>query len=86
MKFESETAAYEFYNDYSKRIGFGIRREYGNKGRIDGVLTSRRFTYFKARLSKSGLYFKSKGSSKIGIRKIAIKIEGFYSKTFVESL
>ena len=26
MKFESEAAAYEFYNDYNKRIGFGIRR------------------------------------------------------------
>jgi len=47
MKFESETAAYEFYNDYSKRIGFGICQEYGNKSRIDGVLTSRRFTCFK---------------------------------------
>ena len=47
MKFEYEVAAYEFYNDYSKRIGFGVRREYGNKSRIDGVLTSRRFTCFK---------------------------------------
>ncbi|KEH41946.1 FAR1 DNA-binding domain protein [Medicago truncatula] len=47
MHFESEAVAYEFYNDYSKRIGFGIRREYGNKSRIDGVLTSRRFTCFK---------------------------------------
>ena len=47
MKFDSEAAAYEFYNEYSKRIGFGIRREYGNKSRVDGVLTSRRFTCFK---------------------------------------
>jgi len=47
MKFDSEAAAYEFYNDYSKRIGFGIRREYGNKTRVDGVLTSRRLTCFK---------------------------------------
>jgi len=38
------------------------------------------------RLSKSGLYFKLKGNSKIGTRKIAIKIEGFYSRTFVESI
>jgi len=38
----------------------------------------------KSRLSKSGLYFKSKGNSKIETRKIAIKIEGFYSRTFVE--
>ena len=47
MKFDSEVAAYEFYNEYSKRIGFGVRREYGNKSRIDGVLTLRRFTCFK---------------------------------------
>ncbi|WJX30659.1 hypothetical protein P8452_19175 [Trifolium repens] len=47
MEFESEVAAYEFYNEYSRRIGFGIRREYGNKSRKDGILTSRRFTCFK---------------------------------------
>ncbi|PNX83162.1 protein FAR1-related sequence 5-like [Trifolium pratense] len=47
MKFESEAAAYEFYNEYGKRNGFGIRREYFNKSKVDGVLTSRRFTCFK---------------------------------------
>ncbi|CAJ2638775.1 unnamed protein product [Trifolium pratense] len=47
MEFESEVAAYDFYNEYSRRIGFGIRREYGNKSRKDGILTSRRFTCFK---------------------------------------
>jgi len=47
MKFDSEVAAYEFYNEYSKRIGFGVRREYGNKSRVHGVLTSKRFTCFK---------------------------------------
>ena len=26
MEFESEAVAYEFYNEYSRRIGFGIRR------------------------------------------------------------
>jgi hypothetical protein len=47
MEFESEASAYDFYNEYSKRIGFGIRREYANKSRVDEVLTSRRFTCFK---------------------------------------
>ncbi|XP_045810796.1 protein FAR1-RELATED SEQUENCE 5-like [Trifolium pratense] len=47
MEFESEASTYDFYNAYSKTIGFGIRREYGNKSRVDGVLTSRRFTCFK---------------------------------------
>jgi zinc finger SWIM domain-containing protein 3 len=47
MKFDSEAAAYQFYNEYGKRNGFGIRREYYNKSKVDGVLTSRRFTCFK---------------------------------------
>ncbi|CAL5201418.1 unnamed protein product [Lathyrus oleraceus] len=47
MEFESEVAAYEFYNEYGRVTGFGIRREYGNKSRKDGTLTSRRFTCFK---------------------------------------
>lgn len=47
MKFESEMMVYDFYNEYSKRNGFGIRREYANKSRIYGVLTSRRFICFK---------------------------------------
>jgi zinc finger SWIM domain-containing protein 3 len=47
MEFESEVAAYDFYNEYSKKMGFSIRREYGNKSKVDGILTSRRFTCFK---------------------------------------
>ncbi|KEH16169.1 FAR1-related sequence protein, putative [Medicago truncatula] len=48
MKFDSEAVAYEFYNEYSKIIGFGIRLEYRNKSRVDGFLTSGRFTWFKS--------------------------------------
>ncbi|KAJ1429757.1 FAR1 DNA-binding domain [Sesbania bispinosa] len=47
MEFESEVAAYEFYNEYSRRIGFGIRRKYGNKSKKGGILTLRRFACFK---------------------------------------
>jgi len=54
MKFDSEAAAYEFYNEYNKRIGFGIRREYANKSRVDGVLTSRRFTCVDERSQPNG--------------------------------
>ena len=35
---------------------------------------------------KSGLYFRSKGNSKIGTCKIVIKIKGFYSRPFEESI
>ncbi|KAF1898585.1 hypothetical protein Lal_00023588 [Lupinus albus] len=47
MKFESEVAAYDFYNEYNRKCGFGIRREYANKSRKDGVVTSRKFTCSK---------------------------------------
>lgn len=47
MKFESESMAYEFYNECSKRNEFGIRLEYSNKSKVDGILTSKRFTCFK---------------------------------------
>ncbi|XP_019451930.1 PREDICTED: protein FAR1-RELATED SEQUENCE 5-like [Lupinus angustifolius] len=47
MTFESEVAAYDFYNEYSWKCGFGIRREYANKSRKDGVVTSRKFSCCK---------------------------------------
>jgi hypothetical protein len=33
MKFDSEAEAYEFYNEYSKRIGLSMRREYATKAK-----------------------------------------------------
>ncbi|CAH9082145.1 unnamed protein product [Cuscuta epithymum] len=47
MEFKSEVEAYEYYNAYSKRYGFGIRREYVNRSKKDGILTSRRFSCYK---------------------------------------
>lgn len=47
MEFLSKAEAYEFYNKYSKRVGFSICREYSNKSIVDGIFTSRIFTCFK---------------------------------------
>ena len=33
IEFESKIAAYEFYNKHNEKMGFGIRREYGNKSK-----------------------------------------------------
>lgn len=44
---ESKATTYEFYNEYNRRIEFDICREYGNKSKIDEILTSRRFACFK---------------------------------------
>ncbi|XP_059629318.1 protein FAR1-RELATED SEQUENCE 5-like [Cornus florida] len=47
MQFDSEEAAYDFYNEYGGRVGFSIRREYKNNSRKDGKLTSRNFVCCK---------------------------------------
>jgi hypothetical protein len=71
MEFESEVAAYDFYNEYSKKMGFSIRREYGNKSKVDGILTSRRFTCFKE--GNRGVYkvidFVSEHNHILGLKK-----------------
>jgi len=41
IEFESKIAAYEFYNKHNEKMGFGIRREYGNKSKKDDIF------YFK---------------------------------------
>ncbi|KAL7172200.1 hypothetical protein ACSBR2_031821 [Camellia fascicularis] len=43
MEFSSEETAYEFYNEYRRIVGFGIRKDYCNKSKKDGVMTSRKF-------------------------------------------
>ncbi|XP_059654920.1 protein FAR1-RELATED SEQUENCE 7-like [Cornus florida] len=45
MEFDSEKEAYDFYNAYGGRIGFSIRKEYGNK--VNGRITSRALVYSK---------------------------------------
>ncbi|KAK9282735.1 hypothetical protein L1049_010955 [Liquidambar formosana] len=47
MKFDTEGHAYTWYNEYAKGIGFSVRREYVNKNKETGVITSRRFVCFK---------------------------------------
>ena len=47
MKFEADEIAYDFYNEYGRKIGFSIRKEYVNKCKKIGVVTSRRFACAK---------------------------------------
>ncbi|XP_010257333.1 PREDICTED: protein FAR1-RELATED SEQUENCE 5-like isoform X2 [Nelumbo nucifera] len=42
MEFESETHAYNFYNEYAMRVGFSVRKDWKNKNR-EGCVTGRRF-------------------------------------------
>jgi zinc finger SWIM domain-containing protein 3 len=43
MQFESDDIAYNFYNEYGRMAGFSIRKEYVNKCKKTGIVTSRRF-------------------------------------------
>ncbi|XP_059650753.1 protein FAR1-RELATED SEQUENCE 5-like [Cornus florida] len=47
MKFEIEEKAYDFYNSYAGRVGFSIRKEYFNKSKKTGKLSSRLLTCCK---------------------------------------
>jgi hypothetical protein len=42
MQFELDESAYSFYNEYGRAIGFSIRKEYVNKCKKIGIVTSRR--------------------------------------------
>uniref|UniRef100_A0A0E0K0T9 FAR1 domain-containing protein n=1 Tax=Oryza punctata TaxID=4537 RepID=A0A0E0K0T9_ORYPU len=43
QEFVSEHEAYEFYRYYAWKLGFSVRREYANKSRRTGEITSRKF-------------------------------------------
>ncbi|XP_042478523.1 protein FAR1-RELATED SEQUENCE 5-like isoform X1 [Macadamia integrifolia] len=47
LEFDSEVSAYDFYNVYAGMTGFSIRREYVNKSRKTGQITSRKFVCCK---------------------------------------
>jgi zinc finger SWIM domain-containing protein 3 len=47
MEFGSEQEAYDFYNEYGRNYGFSIRKDWCNKRKVDGVVTSRQFVCCK---------------------------------------
>lgn len=47
IEFDFEQEAYNIYNDYGKTYGFSIGREWFNKKKVDGLVTSRKFVYYK---------------------------------------
>ena len=47
MEFEANEIAYGFYNEYGRKAGFSIRKEYVNKCIKTGVVTLRRFVCVK---------------------------------------
>ncbi|KAG5606813.1 hypothetical protein H5410_028305 [Solanum commersonii] len=47
IEFDSDEHAYDYYNEYVSTIGFSISKEYANKIKVQGHVTSRKFTCYK---------------------------------------
>ncbi|XP_062014403.1 protein FAR1-RELATED SEQUENCE 5-like [Rosa rugosa] len=47
MQFDTVDAAFQFWRKYGGRTGFGVRKVYANKSRIDGQITIVRFVCSK---------------------------------------
>ncbi|KAM3340234.1 hypothetical protein P3S68_030104 [Capsicum galapagoense] len=47
MKFDLDEDGFNYYNEYVANIGFSVRKEYVNKSKAHGYITSRRFTCYK---------------------------------------
>lgn len=47
VEFESDDDAIEYYNSYAEATGFKIRKEYVNKNKVHGYVTSRKITCCK---------------------------------------
>ncbi|KAL6501085.1 hypothetical protein OROHE_025282 [Orobanche hederae] len=52
MEFDSLESAWKFWVDYGGRVGFGARKQYTNKSKKDGSITSCRFVCCKEGLRK----------------------------------
>ncbi|XP_059659090.1 protein FAR1-RELATED SEQUENCE 5-like [Cornus florida] len=55
MQFDTEDEAYDFYNAYGGKVGFSIRKDYANKSRKTGNITTSKFV-----CSKQGFRVKEK--------------------------
>ncbi|XP_043710180.1 protein FAR1-RELATED SEQUENCE 5-like [Telopea speciosissima] len=53
MIFDTEEEAYQFYNDYGRRMGFSIRRQYVHRSKSNkSIITSARFVCSKQGIQK----------------------------------
>ncbi|XP_059649946.1 protein FAR1-RELATED SEQUENCE 5-like [Cornus florida] len=47
MEFDYEEKAFEFYNEYGRRVGFSVRKDHANKSPVIGEVTSRLYVCCK---------------------------------------
>ena len=53
MEFETLEAAWKYWVNYGKKMGFSVWKHYLNKSKIDGEITSRRFLCAKEGIRKA---------------------------------
>jgi zinc finger SWIM domain-containing protein 3 len=58
LEFDSVDTTWQFWVEYGKKCGFGVRNDYLNKRKVDDLITSGRFV-----CSKEGSRLKDKRSS-----------------------
>ncbi|KAM3325842.1 hypothetical protein P3S67_000967 [Capsicum chacoense] len=47
MEFDLDEDRFNYYNEYAATIDFSVRKEYANKSKAHGYITSRKFTCYK---------------------------------------
>jgi zinc finger SWIM domain-containing protein 3 len=52
MEFNTIDDAWNYWGNYGKQMGFGVRKGFQNKSRLDGKVTSRGFTCCKEGVRK----------------------------------
>ncbi|XP_077248306.1 protein FAR-RED IMPAIRED RESPONSE 1-like isoform X2 [Tasmannia lanceolata] len=70
MKFESEAAAYLFYNEYARRLGFGISKKSTRRSRTDRALIAGEYACTRHGFKKSAETSKPRPATRIGCKAI----------------
>uniref|UniRef100_A0A7N2N736 FAR1 domain-containing protein n=1 Tax=Quercus lobata TaxID=97700 RepID=A0A7N2N736_QUELO len=91
IEFGSEQEAYDFYNECGRNYGFSIRKEWCNKRKKDGVVTSRKFTCCKERnkapWERDGENKYERAETRIGCNAhMIIRLDKKKGKYFIHSL
>ncbi|KAL5156221.1 hypothetical protein HKD37_19G055122 [Glycine soja] len=54
LEFEDVEEAWEVWSKYIEKVGFGVRKQFKNKQKKDGVITSYRYACYNERIRKLG--------------------------------
>jgi len=91
IEFGFEQEAYDFYNEYGRNYGFSIRKDWGNKRKVDGVVTSRKFVCckegFRHEWERDGQKTYDRAETRTGCQaRMKIRVDKKKGKYYVHSL